>query len=169
MKRPKKSISTLGVYGPGVPSNCPVPHSDRFHNVENALNAWLETGDLPKRKETNQWSSHEWVHFLRMIPEDISLKQAGELDKKFRFTYSGNNEVLAAWWQTVIRTKYEKAYPRMERFLVEVGRRKFLTPTYRTLKETGQIDWAKATYEKARPNYHSVSRETMDRLLGVEG
>ncbi|MCB0568058.1 MAG: leukotriene A4 hydrolase C-terminal domain-containing protein, partial [Phaeodactylibacter sp.] len=55
--------------------------------------------------------------------------------------------------------------PQIEAFLVRVGRRKFLTPLYRAYKENGQLETAKEIYEKARPNYHAVSRNTMDKLL----
>ncbi|MCT4622144.1 MAG: leukotriene A4 hydrolase C-terminal domain-containing protein, partial [Schleiferiaceae bacterium] len=87
---------------------------------------------------------------------------------KYKFSKSGNNEILAAWWQPVIRNKYERAYPKMEKFLINVGRRKFLTPTYRALVETNQRDLAVEINTQARPNYHSVSRGTMDVLLGYE-
>ena len=88
------------------------------------------------------------------------------LEYKYKFSRSGNNEILAAWWQPVIRNKYERAYPRMEKFLINVGRRKFLTPTYKALVETGQKNLAVEIYAQARPNYHSVSTGTMDELLG---
>ena len=77
-----------------------------------------------------------------MIPDTVTVSQVQELDYKYKFSNSGNNEVLAAWWQPVIRTKFEYVYPKMEEFLIKVGRRKFLTPTYRALKETGQLDLA---------------------------
>jgi len=49
-----------------------------------------------------------------------------------------------------------------------VGRRKFLTPLYKGLKETNQLELAKKIYNKARPNYHSVATHTMDELLGYK-
>jgi len=54
----------------------------------------------------------------------------------------------------------------MKDFLISVGRRKFLTPTYTALKESGKMAMAKEIYKEARPNYHSVSKQTMDELLG---
>ena len=47
-----------------------------------------------------------------------------------------------------------------------MGRRKFLTPLYKAMVETGQKAMADAIYEQARPNYHSVATGTMDELLG---
>jgi leukotriene A-4 hydrolase/aminopeptidase len=156
------------VYQNGLPENCPVPQSDRFAKVEEAAALFEEKSYLPKKEVTNRWSSHEWLHFIRSLPTDLTEKQLNILEYKYKFSKSGNNEILAAWWQPVIRNKYERAYPKMEKFLINVGRRKFLTPTYRALVETNQRDLAVEIYTQARPNYHSVSRGTMDVLLGYE-
>ena len=88
-----------------------------------------------------------------------------DLDDTFGITQIGNNEVLFAWLEQSILHDYTPAYPRVETFLVNVGRRKFLTPLYRGMKETEKIDMAHSIYEKARPNYHAVAYNTMDELL----
>ena len=73
---------------------------------------------------------------------------------------------MNAWFELSIYNGYsKKILPKIESFLVQVGRRKFLTPLYRAFKSTDQIDIARNIYEKARPNYHSVARGTMDKLL----
>ena len=64
-----------------------------------------------------------------------------------------------------IRSQYQPSYARLESFLVEIGRRKFLTPLYKAMVDTDQKALADAIYAKARPNYHSVSTGTMDELL----
>ncbi|HAS35992.1 MAG TPA: aminopeptidase, partial [Flavobacteriales bacterium] len=76
--------------------------------------------------------------------------------------------VLAAWFQHTIRSNYEPAWETLDSFLTNVGRRKFLTPTYRAMKESGQILLAREIYSKARGNYHSVATNTIDELLGLE-
>ena len=58
--------------------------------------------------------------------------------------------------------------PEIEAFLVRVGRRKFLSPLYRAFVESGQKEAALKIYEKAKPNYHAVSRNTIDQILGVK-
>ena len=153
------------VYQNGLPSNCPVPESDKFEKVDEAVALWLDRKVLPKSNVTDQWSSHEWLRFIRTLPTELTEKQMNILEYKYKFSRSGNNEILAAWWQPVIRNTYERAYPRMEKFLINVGRRKFLTPTYKALVETGQKALAVEIYAQARPNYHSVSTGTMDALL----
>ena len=156
------------VYGPGIPSNCPEVRSNKFQLVEDAMNAYFEGSDLEPLRNAD-WTTHEWLHFLRMIPTDITTAQVRELDEEFGFTASGNSEILAAWFQVTIRSDYHRADQRMEEFLIEVGRRKFLTPTYKALLEKdGDPERALDIYRKARPNYHAVSRQTMDVLLGYK-
>ena len=79
---------------------------------------------------------------------------------------TGNNEVLFAWLEQAVRSHHKPAYERLETFLIHVGRRKFLTPLYKAMVETGQKAMADAIYVQARPNYHSVATGTMDELLG---
>lgn len=152
------------VYGPGIPDNCPAPESDRFEKVEAQIESW-KGGKAANELATENWSSHEWLHFVRSLPYNLDAAQMGELDQAFGFTKSGNSEILAAWFQHTIRNNYTQADSVMENFLINVGRRKFLTPTYKTLKESGKLEQARAIYKKARPNYHSVSTQTMDDLL----
>ena len=53
--------------------------------------------------------------------------------------------------------------------MLEVGRRKFLTPIYRALasSEEGR-ELATKIYAKARPGYHAISRGTIDGILQVK-
>lgn len=153
------------IYGPGLPENLPVPNSNKFELVNAQIEAW-KNGTDAKKLETKDWTSHEWLHFVRNLPENLSFSQMQNLDNAFGFTKSGNSEVLAAWFQHTIKNNYVPANARMKEFLVSVGRRKFLTPTYSALKSSGKLAMAKEIYKEARPNYHSVSQQTMDELLG---
>lgn len=153
------------VYGPGLPNNAPKPKSERFAVVEKAAQQFLDGNTLANPEVFRAWTTHEWLHFIQQLPDDIGTEKLAFLDKAFDFSQSGNSEILAAWFRPAIMNKYKPAYPKIESFLTTVGRRKFLTPTYRAMKESGQIDWAREVYAKARPNYHAVAVETMDELL----
>ena len=90
-----------------------------------------------------------------------------ELDLAFAFTRSGNSEVLAAWLEQCVKNDYGPSYERLDSFLTQVGRRKFLIPLYEQLisTEKGRA-MAMNIYKAARPNYHSVSVRTIDDMLG---
>lgn len=160
------------IYGPGLPANCPVPVSDKFENVEAGLNAWIENQNAEELKTqfgSDEWSTHEWLHFIRSLPSDYGVEGMTVLDQAFGFTDSGNSEIFAAWAAHIISNQYEAGYPALEVFLVNTGRRKFLTPLYKALIQTEEgKQMALDIYQKARPNYHSVSYNTMDDMLGYQ-
>lgn len=153
------------VHGPGIPANCPKVSSDKFVKVDKELQKFM-SGAKASTLQTKLWSTHEWLHFLRQIPDGISMMQMEDLDNTFNLTKSGNSEVLAAWFTHTIRKSYYKADKSLEEFLINVGRRKFLTPLYKELiAKDPSKKRARDIYKKARPNYHSVAKQTMDDLM----
>lgn len=156
------------IYEIGIPDNLPEVQSDRFAKVDEALTTFMDNGQLPAESVSTAWTTHEWLHFINSIPENVSVEQLTQLDEAYGLSASGNSEISAAWFQPTIAAGYEAVYPKVESFLTSVGRRKFLTPTYKALLEAGKEQMAKDIYAKARPNYHAVSRETLDALLGDE-
>ena len=153
------------IFTEGVPASCTQPKSVRFEKVDTVLAKWNKKHHL-ESKDTKDWSTHEWLHFLKSLPEKLSLQQIKDLDETGKLTSSGNSEILTAWLTISIRNKYEKAYPKLEDFLVNTGRRKFLSPLYNELLKTDEgKKRAKEIYAKARPNYHFVATNTFDRLI----
>ncbi|PRQ04471.1 Aminopeptidase N [Enhygromyxa salina] len=154
------------VDGAGLPDDAPEPEAAPLDQVEAEARAF-GSGELEaKAVRTKGWSPWHWLHFLRSLPETTDAERMGELDKAFALTKSTNAEILGEWLEMAARHRYEPAYERMEQFLIEVGRRKFLTPIYRALAETPEgREQAKAIYAKARPGYHAISRNTLDSLL----
>jgi len=155
------------VYEPGIPDNAPKIESERFAVVEQMLDQW-KNGSKPSELKTNNWTTHEWLHFLRHLPDSMSQQQMANLDNEFAFTNSNNSEIQAAWYEHAINNHYEKAYDSIEQFLVKVGRRKFLTPLYTAMMESNLKDMAIQIYQEARPGYHTISRNTIDEVVNWE-
>jgi aminopeptidase N len=154
------------IYEPGLPKNCPKITSKRFQNISSTLKAWTDGVFTADELDTDNWSTNEWLQFLRKLPDTLSVNRFAQLDETFHFTNSGNNEILAIWLEKSILIGYHKVDDTVEQFLMTVGRRKFLTPLYKALlKADPSGKWANDIYQKARPNYHSVSTETLDKLL----
>lgn len=154
------------VFGPGIPEGAASVSSDKFELVDQAISSFVDEGTAADRLPSATWTTHEYLHFIRHLPTDLSATQMSQLDKAFKFTNSGNSEILAAWFDLAIRNGYGKTIIQdIEEFLVEVGRRKFLTPLYRALKETDQLSTAREIFTKAKPNYHSVSSNSIESLL----
>ncbi len=153
------------VHQPGIPADLPAAKPERFERVEQAVSSYI-AGIEPSELDTAGWSSHEWQHFIRVLPEEINPAKLAELDEAFHFTHSNNSEVQCEWYTLALRAKYEAAYPAVRAFLTTVGRRKFLTPLYRAMLETeGLSDMAHAIYQEARPTYHPIAVKTLDALL----
>jgi leukotriene-A4 hydrolase len=161
-----RQINVQGwIHEPGIPDGAPVPTSSRFQAVERESLRW-RGGTPADQLNTRDWSSHEWLHFIRLLPNQLTPKQMQELDDAFRFTSSGNSEILAAWLTLAIRHQYKPADEALEQFLTTVGRRKFLSPLYKALLATpAGRQKALKIYQKARPQYHYVATSTFDELL----
>ena len=151
------------IYSSGIPDNCPKVNSIKFDAVEGAIKSFIKGYPLVNIK-TQGWSSHEWLHFLRHLPEDLDRNDLQKLDQAFGFTSSGNSEVLNAWFQLTIPSGYMQADKDLEDFLLTVGRRKFLKPLYEALYKKDP-EKAKKIYKKARDNYHTVTIQTLDAIV----
>lgn len=153
------------IFTKGLPQNVPVPASSRFKKIDEVITSWKAERIL-NESVASEWSTHEWLHFLKNLPDTLSQKQMEALDNFGNFTKSGNAEILTAWGVIAIRNNYKPMDPVIETFLINTGRRKFLSPLYNELikTESGRKR-AKAIYKKARPNYHFVATNTFDKLL----
>src|SRR5690606_806151 len=87
------TLYTQWIYGEGLPSNHPQPSAVRFEQVDTERTAW-EQGKVATSLNTQAWSTHEWVYFLRTLSETLTLEQMQALDQAFGFTQSGNAEIV---------------------------------------------------------------------------
>lgn len=147
------------VYQPGLPVNAQAPDSEAFKTVDLKRADWLKGKNI----ETARWSTQEWLHFLRGLPEKLDGTKMRRLDS-WHLTESGNDEILDQWLLMAIRNRYEPAYPRLEEFLLTVGRRKYVKPLYDAL----DLKRASAIYEQARPIYHPITQMTVDALIAAK-
>lgn len=157
------------LHGPGIPAVASPIASERFAAVEATLKRW-QRGTPALDLVVSEWSTHEWMHFLQGLPADLSRGQITELDAAFELTQSPNAEILTAWLPIALAVDYLPAEEATQRFLLRVGRRKFLVPLYKALLALpdGRAR-AQAIYARARPNYHAVATSTFDALLGRPG
>ncbi len=156
------------VYEKGIPSNCPKISSTRFDNVENVINEFYINSDVSVI-QAEDWSTHEWRHFIRNLRDSTTADQMAIIDEKYHLTQSGNSEIVAAWFEQSINFGYDKIYPALEKFLIKIGRRKFLQPIYAALAATPEgKERAIGIYKKARQNYHYISFQTIDKVLGLK-
>jgi aminopeptidase N len=155
---------------PGLPAGAPRPVSNAFVRVEAQASDWLNGRFPAAQLDTKKWSTQEWLRFLRTLPSPLALDRMRELDRDFRLTSSGNAEVAFQWLLMAIPARYEAADARLEDFLLNIGRRKFIKPLYEELCKTPEGEKrALAIYGRARPGYHPIAQETVDRIVGWKG
>jgi hypothetical protein len=140
--------------------------SDALTRVEQQAARWASGETAATVLETSDWTTQEWLHFLKSVPETLTAGQMAEFDEAFGFTEAGNSEVAHQWLLTAIRNHYEPAYLRLETYLVGIGRRKLIKPLYDELVKTpdGRAR-AEAIYERARPGYHPIAVSSIDEVV----
>ncbi len=158
------------IYEKGIPSNCITINSDKFKAVEeisSQINNQTRVATL--KLDTLDWTTQEWMHFIRLIPEsDTMVNYMRKLDYHYHLGTSGNAEIMAEWYVKSVKNNYKDIRRPMAEFLIEVGRRKFLEPIYLALsKNQNDKEFALKIYKIARPNYHSISFNTIDEILGI--
>jgi hypothetical protein len=151
------------------------------------LLSWKNEMGKKAVKELNPtgYTAHHWVHFLRRLRAAGKLDWAvmKGLDDKFGFTSTKNSEIAFEWFMLSIHNHYGTAINNMQKFLLEVGRRKFVMPIYEYLAQQGEIAFvnaddriyrtdakmmAKEIFLQAEPGYHSVTAHSIRVVLGLE-
>jgi leukotriene-A4 hydrolase len=151
---------------PGLPEGFAEPKSTRLAAIDLAAKGWLDGSTATANLAAKDWSTQEWLRFLQDMPERLSIDQMNELDRSFKLTTRGNAEIAHQWLLLAIRGRYAPADGRLENYLTTIGRRKLIVPLYRALLATpdGRAR-AQAIYAQARPGYHPIAVESIDRLM----
>jgi leukotriene A-4 hydrolase/aminopeptidase len=154
------------IYEGNLPKNAPSPRSDAFTKVETQVNSFTSGKTAATALKTKGWTTQEWLHFLKSMPETLSVVQMAKLDNAFNFTKIGNSEIAFQWLMMSIKNSYSPANLRLEEFLTTIGRRKFVKPLFDALAKT-EDGKARAIeiYKKARPGYHPITQSSVDAIL----
>jgi len=157
------------IYKAGLPDNLAIIKSDRFDNVEKVLKQFIENNEVIK-DATKNWTTEEWVHFIYNFPNDIGKEQLSMFDEAFDFTNSTNSYIAMVWYEQSINHNYHgyNVDARIENFLINIGRRWYVRTIYEAYRRNNKLGVALTIYKKARPNYHSVTANTIDELLGYQ-
>ncbi|MEP6767683.1 MAG: M1 family metallopeptidase [Acidobacteriota bacterium] len=151
---------------PDIPSGAAVESSTAFAEVDALRTAWLAGSRAAEMLPAKAWSTLEWLRFLRNLPRDLPHGKSSELDRAFHLSDALNSEIAFQWLLLSIESGYPGAQARLESFLTSMGRRKYLKPLYEALAKTpGGRERAISLYRRARPRYHPIAAETVDRIL----
>lgn len=153
------------VYGSGIPANVVAVGSERFTAIDALVAKWHKTG-VAKGLSKEVLSSNEKRYFISQLPGDIKASDMSVLDAEFNFTGSHNTDIQLAWYTLAIRHHYITAANKIKAYLLENGRMWHIIPLYKELMTTPEgAKTAKAIYKEARPNYHPMTYQAIDKLL----
>ena len=154
------------LHEPGIPDFAPVYEVQAFAAIDAARSALLAGEREAAALDGAAWNTHEWLYFLNGLPQQVDDETLAALDAAFKLTATGNSEIAFAWFQVGIRNGYAPIRPALERFLVEVGRRKFVVPLYRSLAaRDDDRAWAQSVYDRAKPGYHPITTGSVDEVF----
>ena len=154
------------IFGTEMPADLVRAESDAFTKVDSQRDAWLAGTISVAGLKTARWSAHEWQHFLDNLPDTTTPAQVAALDRRFHLNREPNAYIATAWFRQAIRFGYEPALAPVEKFLLTVGRMRFINPLYRELAKTPEgLARAKSIYQRAKPGYHPIARAAVERLL----
>ncbi|MBI4905589.1 MAG: M1 family metallopeptidase [Acidobacteria bacterium] len=149
---------------PGIPANAPQATCESFQPVEAVARQWTEREAPETKPATGGWNTHQWIHFLRALPKELDRKRRTALDRTFGFSKSGNSEVLFEW--LIVHVRNGEFSPKLEEFLVRVGRRKYVKPLFEEMvKRPEGLKRAKEIFEKARGGYHALTVSAVEEIL----
>ncbi|WP_323788531.1 hydrolase/aminopeptidase [Psychroserpens sp.] len=157
------------IYKSGIPSNQASITSDKFANAEKVLQQFLES-DTIDTSLTKDWTTLEWVHFIRNFPKTMTTEDMARIDKAFDLSNATNSHIAMVWFEQALNLDYHgnNVDQNIEDFLIRVGRRWYVNTLFKAFKRNGKTEEALAIYKKSRENYHSVTATTIDELLGVK-
>ncbi len=153
------------VYQPGIPDTIETPSSDAFAKVSAQQMQWLAGEVAATDLKTAAWSTHEWLHFLNTVPDDMILDQFADLDGAYDLSNSKNAEIAFVWYMKAIASGYEPVLAPLDRFLMSVGRGKFIYRLYAALIEHGRREWAAEVFARARSGYHPIAQRRIEGIF----
>ena len=155
----------------GLPADSPKPKSSVFSDIDIQIGKLLTKRITLQSLPTKNWTVHQWLHFINNLPRKLSLDFLKKLDSTFLLTQSKNAEIAHAWFLLAITNNYQGIMPTLEKYLIDIGRRKLIVPLYRALLIEGEFDlvkrraWVASIYQKAKPGYHQLAQRSVEKLL----
>ena len=148
------------LHQPGLPASAPVMRSDRLERVL-AL-----PPSVPLAREGARLTPLEWRLYLEHMPRPTPAETCAALDARFALSQSRNAEILSGWLMLALESDYGAVLPRVEAFLGEIGRMKYLKPLYRALlARPATRELARRAFARHRESYHPIARHVIEAVF----
>ena len=160
------------IYKQGIPENHVKIESKRLGTMialANRVNSGrnVTVGQL-KSKKRNDYTTQEWLTFIRSIESNVSHNILSSMDEQFLFSTEANALIKSDWFKLCAKSEYRRVQPQMEAYLVKIGRRWFVEGIYQLLMDSDDAqdhEFALSTFNKAKDGYHFVTRSTVAEIV----
>ena len=154
------------IYEAGVPKNAYPIASERIEKVDQWVEAYQLDPSMMKNMPWKEWMYQEQYRFLTKV-KFKSVDALHDFDAQWQVSKTGNKEILFAWLLQTIEMgdRSKESITVLNQFLSSVGRRKFISPLYKSLKVHGRQPEAVKYMEQYEKTYHSVTRQTVWGIL----
>lgn len=155
------------LHQPGIPKHIGPAKSTRVDELSALATKFAATGEL---FDPTGWTTVDWVVVLRALPADVSLARLRALDDKYKLTASPNAQLQMYWLPLLVRADSRDSASAVEAYLLRVGRRWLIRGVYEAMIVKGGTwrELAKSTYDRAKPLYHPLVRETIEKMLAAK-
>lgn len=151
---------------PGIPESAEAAKSPRFDKVDTARSEWIAGVRTAAALAEAKWSTQESVRFLEGLPQTLDTKKLAELDTALKLNGTSNGEIAQRWYPLTVRSGWLDARPSIEKFLVGIGRRKLVMPTWEALAATPDgLKFAESVFVKAKPGMHPITSSSVQAAL----
>jgi aminopeptidase N len=154
------------VYDPGIPKDAPLPDSPRFDAIDKQRGEFLSGTLAANKLDAKDWNTQEWMYFLDGLPKQPPLDRMAALDKAWHLTGTRNAEIGMRWYTHAIAAGDKAAWPAAAEHMTRIGRLYLTMPLYRAFAATPDgLAFAEKVYAKAKPGYHPMTQQAVERLL----
>lgn len=155
---------------PGIPESAEAAKSPRFDKVDSARNEWVGGVRSATALAEAKWSTQESVRFLEGLPQTLDAKKLAELDAALKLNGTSNGEIAQRWYPLTVRSGWQEARPAIEKFLIGIGRRKLVMPTWEALAATPDgLKFAEGVFAKAKSGMHPITASSVQAALEKAG
>jgi aminopeptidase N len=176
------------IFQPGVPANVVLTPSVLFSEMKTMAKAtnegkdifapvkkvkWVhKKGSRKKRKKIfveqlnpRAYNTQQWIMYFRSLNSRISAQKLQKMDEFAHFS-EANSEVRFEWFLLNLRCGNWIIATSLKEFLASNGRRKYVLTLFNSiLRDKNRLEWAREVYQSSKGNYHSVTRNSVEKLL----
>eukprot|EP01095_Lingulamoeba_sp_RSL-Kostka_P015053 TRINITY_DN67_c6_g1_i1.p1 TRINITY_DN67_c6_g1~~TRINITY_DN67_c6_g1_i1.p1 ORF type:complete len:627 (-),score=250.34 TRINITY_DN67_c6_g1_i1:151-2031(-) len=137
----------------------------------NLANSWMEDAAINDRSsdDIKDFNTAQIVAFLQkfILNAPLSHEALSNIDTVYDFSSSKNSEIRMRWYTLCLKSGYESIFNKVDEFLGEQGRMKFVRPLFRELYKCSPNGVLRAadSWAKYKNSYHNIAKKMIQKDL----